>query len=79
MGGAIRVVTMVYGVAGYFNHRSIGKVRFCYKQYINVGIVKKDWIISDVCLCRPLAFHTVVRRVIMASVECISDDGLDHV
>jgi len=41
MGGAIRVVTMVYGEVGYFNHRSIGKVGFCYKQYINVGIVKK--------------------------------------
>jgi len=40
-GGAIQVVTMVYGVVGYFNHRSIGKVGFCYKQYINVGIVKK--------------------------------------
>jgi len=48
MGGAIRVVTMVYGVVGYFNHRSVGKVGFCYKQYINVGIVKKNWIISDV-------------------------------
>jgi len=41
MGGAIRVVTMAYGVVGYFNHGSIGKVGFCYKQYINVGIVKK--------------------------------------
>ena len=41
MGGAIWVVTMLYGVVGYFNHSSIGKVGFCYNQYINVGIVKK--------------------------------------
>jgi len=37
----IRVVTVVYGVVEYFNHRSIGKLGFCFKQYINVGNLKE--------------------------------------
>jgi len=74
---AIRVVTVVYWVVGYFSTVLIVQ---CVSDTSSTSVLLswRNYISSSLWCSNPLAFHSAMRKVLMSIVEFVVKNSCNH-